>query len=70
MKHRALEAGPLDVVGTGGRGVRGVGEAPIIPPLAAVASAIGSAIGAPVTKLPCSPMNVLATIRGRQHAAA
>jgi CO/xanthine dehydrogenase Mo-binding subunit len=51
-------------------GVRGVGEAPIIPPLAAVASAIGSAIGAPVTKLPCSPMNVLATIRGRQHAAA
>ncbi len=36
-------------------GVRGVGEAPIIPPLAAVASAIGHAIGKPVTRLPCSP---------------
>ncbi|MCB1647106.1 MAG: xanthine dehydrogenase family protein molybdopterin-binding subunit [Pseudomonadales bacterium] len=40
-------------------GVRGVGEAPIIPPLAAVGSAIANAIGQPVTELPCSPPRVL-----------
>ncbi len=40
-------------------GVRGVGEAPIIPPLAAVGSAISNAIGAPVTELPASPPRVL-----------
>ena len=46
-------------------GVRGVGEAPIIPPLAAVASAISDAIGVPMTDLPCSPVKVLAAIEGR-----
>jgi len=46
-------------------GVRGVGEAPIIPPLAAVASAISDAIGAPITDLPCSPMRVLAAMKDR-----
>lgn len=46
-------------------GVRGVGEAPIIPPLAAVASAIGQAIRVPMTDLPCSPMRVRAAIRKR-----
>jgi len=44
-------------------GVRGVGEAPIIPPLAAVGSAISQAIGVPITDLPCSPMRVLSLIR-------
>ena len=44
-------------------GVRGVGEAPIIPPLAAVASAIGDALGIPMTDLPCSPPRVLKAIR-------
>jgi len=45
-------------------GVRGVGEAPIIPPLAAVGSAISNAIGKPMTETPCSPMRVLAAITG------
>jgi len=43
-------------------GVRGVGESGIIPPLAAVASAVSDAIGARITRLPCSPSNVLETI--------
>jgi len=43
-------------------GVRGVGEAPIIPPLAAVASAISAAIGVPMTTLPCTPARVLEAI--------
>ena len=46
-------------------GVRGVGEAPIIPPLAAIGSAISRAIGVPMTDLPCSPMRVLAAIRAK-----
>ena len=40
-------------------GVRGVGEAPIIPPLAAVASAVSNAIGVRMTELPLSPPRVL-----------
>ena len=43
-------------------GVRGVGEAPIIPPLAAVAGAVSNAIGVRITRLPCSPPNILAAI--------
>ncbi len=46
-------------------GVRGVGEAPIIPPLAAVGSAISDAIGVPITDLPCSPPRVLEAIKSR-----
>ncbi|MEE9255010.1 MAG: xanthine dehydrogenase family protein molybdopterin-binding subunit [Pseudomonadales bacterium] len=46
-------------------GVRGVGEAPIIPPLAAVASAVSDAIGVPITDLPCSPEKVLEAIHGQ-----
>ena len=44
-------------------GVRGVGESPIVPPLAAVASAISSAIMTPMTELPCSPPRVLKAIQ-------
>ncbi len=44
-------------------GVRGVGESGIIPPLAAVGSAVGDAIGLPVTDLPCSPPRVLKLIQ-------
>ena len=40
-------------------GVRGVGEAGIIPPLAAVGYAVGNAIGVQVSELPCSPPKVL-----------
>ncbi len=43
-------------------GVRGVGEGGVIPPLAAVASAISKAVGAPMNELPCSPPRVLEAI--------
>ncbi len=51
-------------------GVRGVGEAPIIPPLATVASAVSNAIGAPITDLPCSPSRVLAQIQAAAQSEA
>jgi CO/xanthine dehydrogenase Mo-binding subunit len=44
-------------------GVRGVGESGIIPPLAAVGSAVSHAIGVPVTDLPCSPPRVLKLVQ-------
>ncbi len=44
-------------------GVRGVGESGIIPPLAAVGSAVGAAINLPVTDLPCSPPRILKLIQ-------
>ena len=40
-------------------GVRGVGEMPIVPPMAAIANAIYKAIGIRMRKLPMSPGNVL-----------
>src|SRR6266850_4481766 len=40
-------------------GVRGVGEVPIIPPLAAIANAIYHAIGVRMTRLPMSPGAIL-----------
>lgn len=40
-------------------GVRGVGEVPIVPPLAAVANAIADAIGVRIPKLPASPRVVM-----------
>jgi len=40
-------------------GVRGVGESGIIPPLAAVGTAVSRAAGKPVNELPCSPPRVL-----------
>jgi CO/xanthine dehydrogenase Mo-binding subunit len=36
-------------------GVRGVGEVPIVPPLAAIANAIYDAVGVRITKLPATP---------------
>ena len=36
-------------------GVRGVGEVPIVPPMAALSNAITNAIGVRLTKLPMSP---------------
>ena len=45
-------------------GVRGVGEVPIIPPMAAVANAIEGAIGRRLCELPMSPPKVLAAIDG------
>jgi len=40
-------------------GVRGVGEVPIVPPMAAVANAIFDAVGVRMTELPMSPAAVL-----------
>jgi CO/xanthine dehydrogenase Mo-binding subunit len=40
-------------------GVRGVGETPVIPPMAAVANAIYHAIGTRINELPMSPGRVL-----------
>lgn len=40
-------------------GVRGVGEVPIVPPMAAIANAIHNALGVRMTKLPMSPGEVL-----------
>jgi CO/xanthine dehydrogenase Mo-binding subunit len=46
-------------------GVRGVGEVPIVPPMAAVANAIKSATGVRMASLPMSPPKVLAALDGR-----
>ena len=43
-------------------GVKGVGEANIVPPMAAIANAINNAIGRRLTELPMSPPRVLAAI--------
>ena len=40
-------------------GVRGVGEVPIVPPMAAVANAIHDAIGVRMERLPMSPGAIL-----------
>lgn len=43
-------------------GLRGVGEAPIIPPLAALSNAIYHATGVRMRKLPMSPTAILAAL--------
>jgi CO/xanthine dehydrogenase Mo-binding subunit len=48
-------------------GVRGVGEVPIVPPLAAIANAISHATGGRVTTLPATPERVLASIMEQQE---
>src|SRR5580693_143067 len=45
-------------------GVRGVGEVPIVPPMAAVANAIADATGRRLRDLPMSPPKVLAALEG------
>jgi len=46
-------------------GAKGVGEAPIVPPLAAVANAVRAAIGVRMTGLPLSPPKIRAAIDAR-----
>ena len=48
-------------------GLRGVGEGPIIPPLAAVANAVYHATGARVRKLPISPGAVLEAMEEKEQ---
>ena len=43
-------------------GVRGVGEVPIVPPLAAIANAIADATGHRFTELPMSPRRLVETL--------
>ena len=43
-------------------GVRGVGEVPIVPPLAAIANAIYDAVGVRITTLPATPERILAEL--------
>ncbi len=45
-------------------GIRGVGEVPIVPPMAAIANAIHDAIGVRLTELPMSPDKVLGGLQG------
>ena len=47
-------------------GVRGVGEVPIVPPLAAVANAVSRAVGIRQTDLPISPPRLLRLIDGHR----
>ena len=43
-------------------GVRGVGETPIVAPLAVCGNAVSRALGQRVTDLPLSPPNILAAL--------
>jgi len=43
-------------------GVRGVGETSIVPPLAAIANAVSSAVGVRMTHIPMSPPRILAAL--------
>ncbi|MEC8991734.1 MAG: molybdopterin cofactor-binding domain-containing protein, partial [Candidatus Latescibacterota bacterium] len=45
-------------------GIRGVGEVPIVPPMAAIANAIHDAIDVRLTELPMSPDKVLGGLQG------
>ena len=47
-------------------GVRGVGETPIVPPMAAIANAVAHAIGTRLFELPMSPPKVLKAIQARK----
>jgi xanthine dehydrogenase molybdenum-binding subunit len=49
-------------------GVRGVGETPIIPPLAAVANAVYDAIGVRINQLPMSPGRILEALWSKDGA--
>ncbi|MCB2080836.1 MAG: xanthine dehydrogenase family protein molybdopterin-binding subunit, partial [Novosphingobium sp.] len=47
-------------------GVKGVGEVPIVPPLAAVANAVSHACGVRQTALPMSPDRVYASLKAAE----
>src|SRR5271170_5022859 len=51
-------------------GARGVGEVPIVPPMAAIGNAIRRATGVRMTELPMSPPRVLAALDSGQLKAA
>jgi CO/xanthine dehydrogenase Mo-binding subunit len=49
--------------------VRGIGETPIIPPMAAITNAIENAIGIRFSELPMSPPKVLKALGEMAEAA-
>ena len=51
-------------------GVRGVGETPIIPPMAAITNAVKNATGLRFFELPMSPPKVLAAMEKFKHNGA
>jgi CO/xanthine dehydrogenase Mo-binding subunit len=51
-------------------GARGVGEVPIVPPMAAVANAIADATGIRLRDLPMSPPRLLAAIDATEPTRA
>ena len=51
-------------------GVRGVGEVPLVPPMAAVANAIAHAIGTRTNRLPMTPGAILETLWENPHNGA
>ena len=48
-------------------GVRGTGELPIVPPMAALANAIHDAVGVRMNVLPMSPGNILKALWDKEH---
>jgi CO/xanthine dehydrogenase Mo-binding subunit len=66
IKAIGLELHP----GKGPFGARGIGEPPIGPPPAALASAIHDAVGVRLRQLPMSPERVLAALREARAGAA
>ena len=50
-------------------GVRGVGETPIVPPMAAIANAVSAATGHRFTNLPMSPPRIVAALDSMAEAA-
>ena len=51
-------------------GIRGVGEVPLVPPMAAIANAIYDAIGVRLNELPMSPDKVIAALHKNQFQKA
>ncbi len=47
-------------------GLRGVGEVPIVPPLAALSNAIYHAVGVRLTKLPMNPGSILEALDAKK----
>ncbi len=51
-------------------GVRGAGETPVVPPLAALANAVYHAVGVRMTRLPMSPGAILAALEAKRAEGA
>jgi len=49
-------------------GLRGVGETPIVPPMAAIANAVYDALGVRMNKLPMSPGTTLEAIWAKDNS--